>query len=491
MHLGCLRRIAPLLLALPAISLAQQVAIGEYVLPTADSYPNDITTGPDGALWFTETSNIGRISTAGAITQYPQTGGPWGIVTGPDAALWFTLASSARIGRMTTHGILTASYPVPTPHSNPYGITAGPDGALWFAEYVGSKIGRMTTTGVGTEYPVASTYRGPVSITPGPDGALWFTEFNGNRIGRITTAGAITGYVVPTPYCSPDWITAGPDGALWFTEAIGNKIGRITTAGSITEFPVPTAGSQPTGIAPGPDGALWFTESVGNQIGRITTAGAITEYAVPTAGSYPYQIAAGPDGGLWFTESHGNKIGEIVLPTAGLSVSPPSGFFQAGLTFTGNGYAAGENVSIYIGGVGSPVLANATADSGGSFTVTARAPQSPYGPRIFLGTGRASGKIGAANFSVTPRLILDPDAGPPGSTTAVSGYGFGSFEEVDIYWDDPPAKVGTGIADIHGTFDGTAAVTIKVPKQAPAGIATVSGAGELSGAHGGGEFTVE
>ena len=36
------------------------------------SYPYAITTGPDGALWFTDIDNnsIGRITTAGVVTEY-------------------------------------------------------------------------------------------------------------------------------------------------------------------------------------------------------------------------------------------------------------------------------------------------------------------------------------------------------------------------------------------------------------------------------------
>ena len=38
--------------------------------------PRDVTTGPDGALWFTNSYNntIGRITTAGVVTNYTGTG---------------------------------------------------------------------------------------------------------------------------------------------------------------------------------------------------------------------------------------------------------------------------------------------------------------------------------------------------------------------------------------------------------------------------------
>ena len=187
------------------ISLRAGVSITEYPIPMAGgNYPVSITTGPDGALWFTqnESNKIGRITTAGVITEYP-----------------------------------TSS---PVLNVNVYDITAGPDGALWFTEQLG--VGRMTTNGVITEYG-QTTLSQPAGITTGPDGALWFTEPYSNIIGRITTAGAISLYRVPTANGEPTGIAAGPYGALWFTEVYGNKIGRITTKGVITEYPIPTAGS--------------------------------------------------------------------------------------------------------------------------------------------------------------------------------------------------------------------------------------------------------
>lgn len=231
---------------------------------------------------------------------------PVSITTGPDGALWFTQYESNKIGRITTAGVIT-EYPTSSPvlNVNVYDITAGPDGALWFTEQLG--IGRITTNGVNTEYG-QTTLSQPAGITTGPDGALWFTEPYRNIIGRITTAGAITVYLVPTADSEPSGIAAGPDGALWFTEVYGNKIGRITTKGVITEYPIPTAGSLASEITAGPDGAMWFTEWWSAKIGRITTAGVITEYAVS---GFPGGITTGPDGALWFAESEGDSIGRI------------------------------------------------------------------------------------------------------------------------------------------------------------------------------------
>jgi virginiamycin B lyase len=120
---------------------------------------------------------------------------PGGITTGPDGALWFTGSISSKIGRITTDGKVT-EFALPNSNSQPWGITMGPDGALWFTEAscvrqpgprcgIGNKIGRITTTGLVTEFTVPSDGSGPHSITTGPDGALWFTEYYGSRVGRL------------------------------------------------------------------------------------------------------------------------------------------------------------------------------------------------------------------------------------------------------------------------------------------------------------------
>jgi hypothetical protein len=166
----------------------------EYPIPTANSRPEGITTGPDGALWFSESNvnKIGRVTTAGVITEFTLLSvgsAPWRITMGPDAALWFAEWNAGKIGRITTAGVIT-EFPLPAAGSGPSGITTGPDGALWFTEYVAHKIGRITTVGAFTEFPVPTTGSAPLAITMAPDGALWFIEFNSNQIGRLAPASA-------------------------------------------------------------------------------------------------------------------------------------------------------------------------------------------------------------------------------------------------------------------------------------------------------------
>jgi len=382
------------------ISVCPPVSFTEFPLATSGNSPDNIVTGPDGALWLTEfaSNKIGRIAVTGAITEFPiPTSGsqPYGITSGPDGALWFTEYASSKIGRITTAGAI-GEYPITTVGGAPIGITTGPDGALWFVEDAGNKVGRITTAGAVTEYPISSPAWG---ITTGPDGALWFTEYGGNKIGRITAAGVVSEFPIPTAGSQPNGITVGPDSALWFTEYHASQIGRITTAGVFSEFPTPTANVVPYTITPGPDGALWFTESTGNKIGRISVTGQTGEYAVPTTGSGPLGIATGPDGALWFTESNGNKVARAALAAA--TTTCTFSLPQASLAFTS------------AGGAGTVAV---RAAAGCSWTTSNIVPW----VTITSGSGTGDGMVTltvAANPSATPRFAILTIANQPFTIT--------------------------------------------------------------------------
>ena len=159
------------------------------------------------------------------VTNYTGTGinDPQDITTGPDGALWFTNYDNDSIGRITTGG-LVSNFTYPN-IDRPAGITAGPDGALWFTNSGNRSIGRITTGGVVSNFGVFGAPVG-AAITSGPDGALWFT--GRNKIGRISAGGVVTIYTDPSISASAG-ITTGPDGAVWFTNSDNDSIGRINT----------------------------------------------------------------------------------------------------------------------------------------------------------------------------------------------------------------------------------------------------------------------
>ena len=143
---------------------------------------------------------------AGKVTTYPLANldaFPTSIVSGPDGALWFTETRGDAIGRITLDGQIT-EYPLATSGAFASEITVGPDGALWFTEALGNKVGRITPAGVVTEFPLATSDALPGPIVAGADGALWFGERNTNAITRMTTSGVITAsHLIPAANADP------------------------------------------------------------------------------------------------------------------------------------------------------------------------------------------------------------------------------------------------------------------------------------------------
>jgi virginiamycin B lyase len=102
--------------------------------------------------------------------------------------MWFSESDADRVGRISTAGAIT-EFPLAHSNSEVGEVTAGPDGALWFTEDApdasdGRHIGRITTTGAITEF-VLPKRSIPIDIAAGPDGALWFTDLGTNSIGRL------------------------------------------------------------------------------------------------------------------------------------------------------------------------------------------------------------------------------------------------------------------------------------------------------------------
>lgn len=438
--------------------------ITEYPLVSNPCPPN-ITTGSDGALWFTQacSNKIGRITTSGTLTQF---GIPTAnaylvdIVSGSDGALWFTEADANKIGRITTSGVVT-EYSVPTASAGLSNITTGPDGALWFTENGSNKIGRITTTGSISEYPLLTGSTRPFGITAGSDGALWFTESKNdiNYVARITTSGVITSeFPVTTPNMGISNITSGPDGALWATD-YGNKIYRITLSGTVTAFTLstPSALTFTNQITTGSDGALWFTEYVANKIGRITTSGVINEFQIATNSSHPSGIVSGPDNTIWFTEYSGNKIGRLNLTNLTLnSLSAESPAQRPHLRWVESPDATSYNVyrdGVLIGSsLSAEYIDTAAMDGNHGYYITAVGP----------------GGEGSQSNTVT--VLVEHIASPSGleaitptkSSPALTWNGAVGADHYDIYRDGSKidSSITTNYVD-NSTVDGSHTYFVK------------------------------
>jgi len=277
--------------------------VGDY----AYEYPDDITVGSDGNLYFTNNGGtLRRITPSGVVTASTSSIASFAeIATGSDGNLW--------AGRGDQISIYNNSMQFLGAHNLPAGTTfndlaKGADGNIWISGYGNSTIQRITPGGVLTPIPALVSGGDPVGLVLGPDGNFWFTETTANKIGRITPGGVVTEYAVPEVNSQPTSIVAGSDGALWFLESAADQVGRISTAGTITQYAL-TPGSGLNDLVLGSDGALWITAKTTNKIVRLTMGGTPTYYPLPAGTTAPAAIVKGSDNKLWFVA--GNKIGRL------------------------------------------------------------------------------------------------------------------------------------------------------------------------------------
>jgi virginiamycin B lyase len=111
------------------------------------SFADQVCTGPDGAIWFTDgrRSQIGRLVGGKSVQTFdlPIGSAPTRIITGPDGALWFIAEGADKIDRINVTGDVLTQYPIPTSGGMPYALTVGGDHNIWFTERSSGKIGRL------------------------------------------------------------------------------------------------------------------------------------------------------------------------------------------------------------------------------------------------------------------------------------------------------------------------------------------------------------
>jgi virginiamycin B lyase len=312
--------------ALPA-SGAQLGVVRTFPTP-AIPFPGTIAAGPEGEMWISGGTVVGRMTTGGELTTFETSQASVGdLVAGSDGNVWFgdNDASSTVVGRLTPLGEITEFNEEATYRARL--LALGADGDVWYTaglpgiklfskEGEPSAIGRITPSGQVTEFSLGLESKALLDqIVAGPDGNLWFVnqaepDF---AIGRITPKGeikefAISGY----PWLKPSGIAAGVNGNVYFGASGENPkteeesvIGEITPAGE-TKIVKRLNFSEVFNLATGPEGSLWFTglhtePSKPNVIGRLTPAGVLEEdVANLGAETEAYLITPGPDGNMWF-----------------------------------------------------------------------------------------------------------------------------------------------------------------------------------------------
>ncbi|GAC1541404.1 MAG: hypothetical protein NVS3B12_28940 [Acidimicrobiales bacterium] len=192
---------------------------------------------------------------------------PQEIVSGPGGALWFTDSASNRVGVASINGTVSEPYLAPTlpSGSGPWGLTVGGDGNVWFTEASASRIGMVNaTTNTVTDYPTPEAAALPVGISTAPDGTLWIAESNAHRLVHVATNAPTVALADLATTGAPNEVVVGPDANLWYCDYAGMH--RMTPGGARLDFGSPATEPVGLGITIGPDHRVWMVEYDGNSL---------------------------------------------------------------------------------------------------------------------------------------------------------------------------------------------------------------------------------
>src|SRR3954463_15505770 len=296
-------------------SAAPSDKLKQFKVPTTGSSPEHIVRASDGNFWFTESfvgnsnslaaHNIGRITPAGQVTEFPVCTDcfPTDIVQGSDGILYFT-KNDAALGRITTAGVSMPD--IGTFVFNGNGLAADGNN-IWISDFNNAVMHRYNVvTGVFTSFPIPAP---SLDVTVDhPSGTVWFTQVD-SRIGRLNPAtGAVTEISLANDVRE---INIASDGAVWFTELFSSQVGRITPATNAVALFAVDGG--PEDIAAAAGGAMWFTRTTTGDIEEISAAGVIINQSKAVKGTEPTGITVAPDGSPWFTMLAADKIATLQL----------------------------------------------------------------------------------------------------------------------------------------------------------------------------------
>jgi hypothetical protein len=242
-----------------AVGAASSPSPGLNPVAGLNGYAEDMTLGPDGALYISD--NAGGIirckitatptaRCAEAAITAPFDGGAYAIGNS-GGSVWFTDAAGG-LGSYVSPDTFGGPFAM-LGNIDPGTIVAAPNGLVYVA--VGGANTQILAFSSGGAYQgtAASGLGNVVSMTLGPDGNLWFLDAAGNgSVDELNiSTGAVTAYALPVGLWLPPsgWrIAPGPSvasasgtGEVYFTGTTANNGQGNAEIGVVSRIPFPVA----------------------------------------------------------------------------------------------------------------------------------------------------------------------------------------------------------------------------------------------------------
>ena len=239
--------------------------------------PLFMTVGSDGKFYMncsctdpsTGAGLIGVATTGGSFvvhdTPSKDTVGSNGLAAGPDGNVWFAETSHIAVIKIPAGTITEFPYPSGETKNATAGVVAGPpgDGNVWFTEYFKKKIGRINpTTHAIKEFDVSASCSGPQGLAVGSDGKLYF-NCDSSTLAKMTTAGVLTKIANPAGTAlQANGVIKGPNNHIWVSGGSQSDIlaEYNESTGTLTTHTAPFSTGIINTLAAGPDGNIWGTE---------------------------------------------------------------------------------------------------------------------------------------------------------------------------------------------------------------------------------------
>jgi len=201
-----------------------------------------------------------------------------------------------------------------------------------------------------------------------------------------------------------------------------------------------------------------------------------TDFEVPyelTTGYYPEDVHGG-DYYVYVTYRDNDSIvaaAEFTILNGEIELDPEEGQVGTEVTISGEKLRPTQEISIDYDGYDVDIAGgDKETTSEGKFTCTFIVPESSVGNHNITVTDE-SGNKPEAEFSVKPKITIDPTSAATGNTVHVYGTGFARKEYITITFDYN--RVSTEPIQLKSSYKGSFSSTFIVPSLTPSGISEV------------------